>query len=356
MRSNKLLIIYSSLLTLIFLELLFNFIIFPKNDYNYKNRYLIFSEGKIFKNIDNFFTYEPNKELIASNYYFNNGEFNLVYKHKIYTNNLGLVQKTDIDSELPSILFLGDSFTEGQGAESWINQFNGKYKNYQIINGGFLSTVFQQFNLIDNYLSKNDIQKVFVLFIGDDLRRDIFQFNNQQLDCLNNHKLCNGNENFYGFPLSKKEPQNFLTNLRNKQFNKNEIKNIDLKKLRRNLKSSISELYIFKIPINFLKSHLYKSKNEKILKNFKAINSLVEKYDNDIFFIHLHMKEEILNKKRGYESIYVSEHIKSITKNYFTCTFDKDISNFYNFDQHPNAQGYENLYQCILNIFVKEKI
>ena len=137
MRSNKLLIIYSSLLTLIFLELLFNFIIFPKNDYNYKNRYLIFSEGKIFKNIDNFFTYEPNKELIASNYYFNNGEFNLVYKHKIYTNNLGLVQKTDIDSELPSILFLGDSFTEGQGAESWINQFNGKYKNYQIINGGF---------------------------------------------------------------------------------------------------------------------------------------------------------------------------------------------------------------------------
>ena len=317
---------------------------------------MIFSEGKIFRNIDNFFTYKPNKEIIATNYYYNNCKFNLVYKYKIYTNNLGLVQKTDIDRELPSILFLGDSFTEGHGAESWINQFKGTYKNYQIINGGFLGTGFQQFNLIDNYLSENNIQKVFVLFIGDDLRRDIFQFNSQQLDCLNNHKLCNGKENFYGFPLLKKEPKKFLINLRKKQFNENEKKIIDLKKLRRAIKSSISELYIFKIPINFLKSHLYKSKNEKVLKNFKAINSLVKKYGDDIYFIHLHMKEEILNKKKSYDSIYVRDHIKSLTKNYFTCTFNKDISNFYDFDGHPNVQGYENLYQCVLNIFDKEKI
>ena len=210
--------------------------------------------------------------------------------------------------------------------------------------------------MIDNYLSENNIQKVFVLFIGDDLRRDIFQFNSQQLDCLNNHKLCNGKENFYGFPLLKKEPKKFLINLRKKQFNENEKKIIDLKKLRRAIKSSISELYIFKIPINFLKSHLYKSKNEKVLKNFKAINSLVKKYGDDIYFIHLHMKEEILNKKKSYESIYVRDHIKSLTKNYFTCTFNKDISNFYDFDGHPNVQGYENLYQCVLNIFDKEKI
>ena len=81
MRSNKLIIFVSTLLTLFFLELFFYFFVFPKNEYNYKNRYLIFSEGEIFRNINNFFTYEPNKEIIASNYYFKNDDFNKLYEY-----------------------------------------------------------------------------------------------------------------------------------------------------------------------------------------------------------------------------------------------------------------------------------
>ena len=55
--------------------------------------------------------------------------------------------------------------------------------NYQIerakaaiINGGLLATGFKQFELLDTYLSNFNIQKVFILFIGDDLRRNIFNF------------------------------------------------------------------------------------------------------------------------------------------------------------------------------------
>ena len=356
MRSNKLIIFVSTLLTLFFLELFFYFFVFPKNEYNYKNRYLIFSEGEIFRNINNFFTYEPNKEIIASNYYFKNDEFNKVYEYKIFTNNLGLVQKNDINNISQSILFLGDSFTEGQGAPSWINKFNGKYKHYQIINGGFLGTGFQQFNLIDNFLSDYNVKKVFVLFIGDDLRRDIFQFNNQQLSCLKNHKNCLGTEGFYSYSLSRNDPKNFLIDLRKKQKIQSTNEAINFKLIRRGIKSKISDLYIVKIPMNFLKSKFYKSKNKKILRNFDAIESIINKYDDNIYFVHLKMRDEILNKKMSYESIYAKDHIKNLTKNYFECTFNDNLSNFYEYDRHPNKKGYESLYNCILNILKKENI
>ena len=89
-----------------------------------------------------------------------------IYKYDININNLGLVQDQDLQKDIPSILFLGDSFTEGQGGDgSWINFFGGNYNNYQIINGGLLGTGFQQFELLNSYLSNHNIKKVFVLLV-----------------------------------------------------------------------------------------------------------------------------------------------------------------------------------------------
>ena len=223
MKNNYFLIISSIIISLILIEIFCNFFLFKKVDYNYKNRYLIYSEGKIFRNIENFFTYEPSQKITASNYYFKDDKFIEIYKYDININNLGLVQDQDLQKDIPSILFLGDSFTEGKGGGgSWINFFGGNYNNYQIINGGLLGTGFQQFELLNNYLSNYDIKKVFVLFIGDDLRRDVFQFNSHQLECLMNHKVCNGSESFYGFPINDKRPDEFLKKLRGKQLDKND--------------------------------------------------------------------------------------------------------------------------------------
>lgn len=187
------------------IELFLSLILFKKDDYNYKNRYLLYSEGKVFRNIENFFTYHPNKKINAINYYFYNDKFIEIYNYEIETNNLGLVQKNDILKNKPSILFLGDSFTEGQGSKSWIDSFNGVFKGKQIINGGLLGTGFQQFELLDNYLSDFNIIKVFVLFPGDDLRRNVFQFNKQEINCIQNHLVCNGKEGFFGLPKEEKK-------------------------------------------------------------------------------------------------------------------------------------------------------
>ena len=53
-----------------------------------------------------------------------NGKKNIILV-EFNTNNFGLVQNSDIFSNQDSILFLGDSFTQGQGASPWINNFNG---------------------------------------------------------------------------------------------------------------------------------------------------------------------------------------------------------------------------------------
>ena len=113
--------------------------------------------------------------------------------------------------------------------------FDGNYKDYQIINGGFLGTGFQQFELIDNYLSNFDISKVFLIYLGDDLRRDIFQFNNQQLNCLNDYNLCLGNESFYGHHPTRRY---YKISVKIKSLPKAELdEKFTLKKMRCSVKS-----------------------------------------------------------------------------------------------------------------------
>ena len=357
MKKNYFLILSSIIISLLFIEIFCNFFLFKKVDYNYKNRYLIYSEGKVFRNIKNFFTYEPSQTITTSNYYFKDNKFIEIYKYDININNLGLVQDQDLQKDIPSILFLGDSFTEGQGGNgSWVNFFGGNYNNYQIINGGLLGTGFQQFELLNNYLSNYDIKKVFVLFIGDDLRRDVFQFNSQQLECLMNHKACKGSESFYGYPINNKKPELFLEEIRKNQLNNYEKEKLNLKKIRRGIKSWLVNLYIIKIPKDFLRSKFYKSKNEKIKRNFDSIDNLIKIYKKNIFFVNLKMKDEIIFMNRSYESFYAKNYILSRTKNYFECDFNNNLNFFHIYDSHPNQKGYESLYKCILDVLKKEKI
>ena len=353
MKKNKIIVFFSIIISLLIVELICSLVIFKKGNYDFKNAYMIFSEGKVFKNINNFFTYEPNKDIIASNYYYTGKEFVEVYKYNIKTNNLGLVQKNDIYEDVPSILILGDSFTEGQGAEAWVDNFGGKYKDYQIINGGLLATGFKQFELLDKYLSNYNIKKVFILFIGHDLRRDIFNFNEQQLNCLSDQNLCIGTEVFYGFNYSSGSQNKFLKDIRIKQSKNIKKQEITFKKIRRGFKEYISNLYVVKIPLELIRSKFYKSKNVKILENFESINKLSDKYKNDLFFVHLKTKHEIMYKKKNYESVYAENYIKNITDNYYECNFDNNIEYFYKFDGHPNSEGYQNLFNCISNLFKK---
>ena len=57
-------------------------------------RYMLFSEGDVFKNIGKVFKYYPNRKITSKVFYDVNNEFIEEYSYTIQTNNYGLVQKT----------------------------------------------------------------------------------------------------------------------------------------------------------------------------------------------------------------------------------------------------------------------
>ncbi len=352
-KSNTFLVFISISITLIFLELLLSFNyrkIDKSHNISYSHqRYMLFEQGDVFKNVGKIFKYYPNKSILSETFYKVENEFIKEYSYTITTNNFGLVQKNDIYKDKKSILFLGDSITEGQGAEPWIDYFNGTFNNHQIINGGILGTGLQQFELMEYHISKNfNIDKVFLLYIGDDFRREIFNMSKNTQNCLKNYYECVGDENFYGFPLKEKNPSEFLIKLEN--FRLNYIQKVPkFKKARRYVKKKLSDLYVVKIPLNFLRIKFYKSKNIKIKKNIESINRLNNKYDKNIFYIQLLYKPEIIEGKT-YETIYAQNFIKKISNNHFTCNFNNNLNYYYKIDAHPNKTGYKYLYECVKKI------
>ena len=357
---NILLILFSILIVLFLIELyLKNFSKIDKLDEYWKERYTIYQEGDVFKNYENFFTYFPNRLILNETYYYVNENFVKEFSYYVETNNFGLVQNTDLEKEISSILFLGDSVVEGHGAFGWLNNFNGNFKNHQIINGGILGTGFEQFELMEKYLDKTlNIKKVVVLYIGDDLRRKTWLISQDTIQCLKNYNKCKGYENFYGFDFNQESIIPFLTKLKNFRDNREkEYKSsISFKKIRKSIKSFFKELYIVKLTVKVLKKKIYKSKNPQIIKNLESLSRLNKKYGNNIIFIRMITKDEILNNVANYESFYAQNYIKQLTSKHFICDLERDLKSYYKYDAHPNAEGYSKLYRCVKKIISKNFI
>ena len=259
LKSNLGLTCTSILIALLFIEVTYS-LVFKKTVDHYRlaqQRYMLFEQGDVFNNVDNFFKYYPNKKILSKTFYKLENEFVEEYSYEITTNNFGLVQDNNILKNKISILFLGDSFIEGQGATPWVNNFNGNFNHYQIINGGIIGTGPQQFELMEKHISEFfSIDKVFLFYIGGDFRRDIYQMPNNTINCLKNSNNCAGDENFYGFSIRNKNPEEFLIYLSNYRYERNLIFEENypkFKKFKRKIKKGIANLYIFKIPLNYLK-------------------------------------------------------------------------------------------------------
>ena len=163
-KSNFILVILSILIALFFIEIYFSLTISKpyKHEYFFK-RYYLYQQGKVFENINNFFKFYPNKSIRQDAYYFDKDKFIKEFSYTIKTNNIGLVQSNDIKANTPSILFLGDSLTEGLGATSWTDRFGSEINGLQIINAGIRGTSSKQSELLEKYLAKLNIIRFFII-------------------------------------------------------------------------------------------------------------------------------------------------------------------------------------------------
>jgi hypothetical protein len=108
---------------------------------------VIFFDGRdtIFRNEGDIFTYIPHSEIRNLTGFFFDDDFDVEYDYHFRTNNFGLVQDADVMPGRESLLLLGDSFTEGQGAEPWFRQVSPEIEKlgYQAVNGGLRGTGFE---------------------------------------------------------------------------------------------------------------------------------------------------------------------------------------------------------------------
>jgi hypothetical protein len=241
-----------------------------------------------------------------------------------------------------SALLLGDSFTEGIGAEPWFRQVAPQIErlNYQPINGGLHGTGFLQWSELERFLSANDIQiaKVIILFISLDVRRPIWNFFDGELNCLRSISLCRGTERYLRLPPAS-EFEHWVAKIR----------------MARERDVSIKERIESALPATFRVYHYLRDiarTPQQIDHGVKTvINKLVEKYGREnVLFIQLPTKEEL--KGSFSDGLLVQKLIKDSGARYVDgiSLCDLDDADYYVRDGHPNQQGYNKLAKCVAQI------
>jgi hypothetical protein len=174
------------------------------------NIYFFDGPNTIFRDYGETFTYVPNSNIRVVTLSYSKDSFDVEYDYHIQTNNFGLVQDTDVTPGVPSLMLLGDSFTEGVGAEPWFRSVGPEVikLGYQPINGGIGGTGFSSWFKLNRYLVNANIQvrKLIVLFISDDYRRPSWNIIPDELRCFSDLSLCRVQEGaFFRYRLPPRE-------------------------------------------------------------------------------------------------------------------------------------------------------
>lgn len=316
----------------------------------FERRYLLFSGGgPLFRNEGRIFTYMPGSRFRAVAYYDVDGRWVKEYDYTATTNNEGLVQSRDVVPGKPSILFLGDSFTEGMGAPPWIDGVASASHNspVQFVNGGILGTGPAQWLLLHDHLVNRGVQpaKVVVIFISDDFLRDIWNIPVHTIRCIEMATSCLGNENYHGRPSDTDLPA-FLERLR--LFRLRALESKDWKTIVANTFTATHLAYR-------TVKELIGVKPAAVSLNEEAIYTLITRYKSNILFIHLPQKDEIklgITNRPGLRArAFIKSHGGEVAEN-LQCQLILD--DYYPHDAHPNVHGYEKIGRCVQDIIQRK--
>ena len=346
----------SGLLTSLVTTLIILFVIekiaeiyFPAT-YQWDRRLMFFSEGNVFQNMSwGGFVYQPNTKITARIVYITDPKRPTVvdeYQYQISTNSAGLVQIGNIKSATPSVIFLGDSYTAGQGAIPWFYELERRWKGYssfQIINGGILGTGFEAWLRLYQHLATSaDIRKIVVIFISSDWTRAVWQMSNHDLNCLKQPTQCDGSNNFLGLPANPADAEHQIHRIATERMNY----------LARNQNIfEASAIYQRLLHPAYSRWWPYrKSATETQFEKSKdAIREMTRAVGNqNIVFIQLPQKDELASgldslSERG-QSFIRQSGLKYVDGNK-ECQLT--IEDFHVHDGHPNSAGYRKILDCV---------
>ena len=311
---------------------------------------VIFFDGHntIFENHGDIFTYVPHNDIRNVTAFFAGDNFSIEYDYHFRINNFGLVQDADIVTERESLLLLGDSFTEGQGADPWFRLVSPKIDElgYQAVNGGLLATGFQQWLKLERYLAAKELRtrKLVVLFISDDYRRTVTHIAPAVFECLSAPPLCRVEYSYFYRLPPREEMPSWIARVRMARG-----------PMKTRLKASAAAL----LPASY---RVYRYLKERILysamfaeaeqESHAAIAELIRIYGHkNVVFIHLPQKDEVdygpnnlgLKARRAIEDAG-----GKLFDGFKLCQLTG--TDYYVNDDHPNKGGYTKIAACAANV------
>lgn len=356
MLSGVIVSLMTVLLSLVLLEGVMRWVF--TTPYQWDRRLTFFSEGRNFRNTDwGGFVYEPHEAVHARTYYITSLDSTAVrveYDIKYTTNANGLVQLNDFTDSKPAIVFLGDSFTEGQGARPWFYELERDWPanaQHQIVNGGILGSGVEAWGRLYRKLSTEvKVAKVVIIFISDDWTRPVWQFPQQTLDCLNVGAKCKGSEDFYGLPEDPIEAQLQVDRIARYRVDY-------LSELRSNAnvvtRSSLYQKLVsptFRRLGGFAETGSFRNVAGRQLENSKiVVTRLVNELGRDnVLFMYLPQKSELESGPRGHgkqATDFILQNGFAFVDGRAKCGLA--MRDYYQRDGHPNSQGYAKIKTCV---------
>lgn len=350
--SSWLLILPSIIIGVVLFELAFR-LISPSSDSEARVHRLIYffdGPGTVFRDYGETFTYVLDSKIRVVTIFYSDDHFGTEYDYFMHTNNFGLVEDADIVPGQPSLLVLGDSFTEGVGAEPWFRTVSPEIAKlgYQPINGGIGGTGFSSWRKLEQNLTAADIdvKKLVVLFISDDYRRPAWNVTPGELRCFADLSRCRVQEGVffrYRLPPAGQLPT-YIAKIR-------AARQTTLRARGRALLPGTYRVYenakqLFRPSPQAVKDE----RGEK--ESRSAIDELIKTYGSgNVAFLHLPVKEE-LDKGPGELGVKARRTIQQAGGKLFDgfrlCGLV--AGDYHPHDLHPNSRGYAKIAACTLNV------
>ncbi len=296
--------------------------------------------GQIFENHADIFTYLSDNNVRNVTAFFNKNDYNIEYDYRFRTNNLGLTQNDDVLTGRKSLLLLGDSFTEGQGAEPWFGLTAPAIETlgFQPINGGVLGTGFGQWLKLTRYLTAKgiDVRKIVVIFISDDYHRPVWNITPEVFHCLLASSLCRVDTSYFYHLPSAQELPSWINRVR-----------VARGPLRPQLEPRAAALLPATYSVYmYFRQLLTFAKAER--QSRVAIRDLIATYGpENVAFLQLPQKDEL---DRGPDSLglrarqAIEDAGGKLFDGFKLCGLTK--ADYYEHDNHPNRAGYSKIATC----------
>jgi hypothetical protein len=329
-----------------------------RTPYQWEHRLMFYSEGRNFRNTEwGGFVYEPHAQIHARTYYITNVDpldVKPEYDCQFTTNANGLVQLNEFDGAKPAIVFLGDSFTEGQGAKPWFYQLEQEWpegSRYQLVNGGIVGTGVEAWGRLYKELSTQlHVAKVVIIFISEDWTRVVWQFSRARLQCLKAGAMCAGPEDFYGLsedPVEAEAQINHIARYRVDYLSRSarETNVISGSSTYKNVVSpTLDRLMRFRYTRSF-----ETRESKQFEKSKQAVARIVEAVGRDnVLFIYLPEKNELTTGPLSFgrkANEFILQNGFAFVDGRAKCGLS--IRDYYERDGHPNSNGYEKIRACV---------